>query len=186
MSTLSPHLATHAPRAFEGQAGTVLWTLFGLACVFYAALAFDYFISFANGRDGLWLRLFAALVSHDQAFGAGSVHVDQRLPYTQGLNFMLMHTTMGAVGMALGPFQFITALRRRWPALHRTSGKIYLSAVVLSMAAGLTYLGTTRLTAIYSGPPFGVALIGLDLMVLVSAGLAYVAIRQRDVPRHRA
>lgn len=162
-----------------------LWLLFGVACVFYAVLAFDYFISFSRGREGLWLELFAALVSENHAFGTGSVHADQAMPYAAGFNFMLMHTTMGAIAMAIGPFQFVDRLRRRWPQAHRSAGKVYLGTVVLSMIGGLAYLGTTPMDTVYSGAPFWVALMGLDLAVLLTAWFAYRAIRARDIARHR-
>jgi len=174
-----------APR-IEARLNTVLWVVFAATCVFYAGLAFDYFIAFGQGREGWWLGLFATLVGTEQALGAGSVHVDQAGPYAAGFNFMLMHTTTGALAMAIGPFQFVAAARRRFPRLHRNAGKVYLVSVLLSMIGGLAYLGATPLADIYSGAPFGIALAGLDIMVLLTAWLAYAAIRQRDIERHRA
>lgn len=172
--------------SLERRASIALWAVFSAACCLYAVAAFDYFISFAAGRDGLWLRFMARLVSHDYAYGAGSVHVDQERVYAEALRFLVMHTTMGAIALALGPFQFIAAIRRRVPALHRTMGRIYLTTVVLSMFAGIGYLSMTPLARIYSGAPFGIALWGLDFMVLFTAWRAYSAIRQRDVFRHQA
>jgi uncharacterized membrane protein len=163
-----------------------LWLVFAVACVFYALLAFDYFIAFAAGRDSWWLQIFSALVGRDHAMGPGSVHVQQHVVYTAGLNLLLMHTMTGAVALCIGPFQFLASFRRRYTALHRQCGKVYLASVVLSMVSGLGYLFTTPLTAVYSGAPFAIGLIGLDFMVLLTAGLAYRAIRQRDIERHRA
>ncbi|MGR8921340.1 MAG: DUF2306 domain-containing protein, partial [Gammaproteobacteria bacterium] len=186
-------MAVTAGKVGQGTVSTVeqaltrgLWSVFSLACAFYAVLAFDYFLSFSSGREGLWLSFFSALVGEEHALGAGSVHVDQAAAYRAGFDFMLMHTTMGAIGMALGPFQFMGGLRRRWPQAHRSAGKIYLVAVLLSMLGGLAYLATTPMQAVYSGAAFSVALIGLDLMVLLTGVLAYVAIRQRDVERHQS
>lgn len=186
MSSPSNALDAAAPAALEAVLNKVLWALFAAVCVFYAVLAFDYFIAFAGGREGLWLQLFAALVDTEYARGAGSVHIDQHGPYMAGLPFMLMHTTTGALAMALGPFQFMTRWRLRYPQLHRNAGKIYLTAVVMSMIGGLAYLFSTPLTGVFSGPPFGIALIGLDLMVLLTAWLAYDAIRRRAIDRHRS
>ncbi len=171
---------------FESVANALLKTLFALACVAYALLAFDYFISFADGREGLWLRLFAALVSREHALGSGSVHVDQAQAYGAGLQFMLMHTTMGALALALGPFQFSRRLRQRYRGLHRNAGRVYLATVGLSMIAGLGYLATTPPGDVFSGAAFAIALVGLDVLVLLTAGLALHAILRRDVPRHRA
>ena len=164
----------------------LLQGVFAVGCVCYAVMAFDYFFSFAAGRDGLWLRFFTAVVSSEHTRGAGSVHVEQSVAYRDGFRFMLMHTTMGAFAMAIGPFQFIAAIRRRYPAAHRTMGKIYLAGAVLSMFAGIGYLLTTPFAEVYSGAPFAISLLGLDLAVLLTAWLAYSAIRQRAVLRHQA
>jgi uncharacterized membrane protein YozB (DUF420 family) len=170
----------------ERNAGFALWLLFALSCALYALLAVDYFVAFASGREGLWTQLFASLVGRDHALGAGSVHLTQRAPYQAGLNLLLMHTITGAVALFLGPFQFVAAFRQRFPSVHRQAGKVYLISVGLSMVGGLGYLFTTPLTAVYSGAPFAIALIGLDFMVLITGGLAYIAIRRREIDRHRA
>lgn len=186
MSASTNSLRSAAKPGLEQPLHAVLWAVFAVTCVFYAVLAFDYFIAFGSDREGLWLRLFGALVGREQAFGRGSVHADQQMPYAAGFNFLLMHTTTGALAMALGPFQFMAAARRRYPRLHRDAGKVYLVCVVLSMIGGLAYLGTTPLDSVFSGAPFSIALAGLDVMVLFTAWLAYSAIRRRDIARHRA
>lgn len=184
-STPNRTLTAGAHAGIERSAINFLKAVFAVGCVFYAVLAFDYFISFAMGRDGLWLQLFAALVSREYAFGAGSVHVDQHKAYTEGLRFMLMHTTMGAVCMAIGPFQFISSFRKKYPALHRTMGKIYLVSVTFSMFAGLGYLAKTPFSEVFSGTPFAIGLVGLHVLVLFSAYKAYAAIRQRNISTHQ-
>ena len=164
----------------------LLQGLFAVGCIFYAVMAFDYFISFAADRQGLWTRVFTLLSSREHALGSGSVHVDQKHAYTEGYRFMLMHTTMGAFALAVGPFQFMGKIRRRYPAAHRLMGKIYLIGAVLSMFAGIAYLSSTAFQEVYSGTPFAIALYALDLAVLYTAWLAYSAIRRRDVMRHQA
>ena len=164
----------------------LLWTGFLLVCLFYAVLAADYFISFAAGREGLWLRLLAWSVGDEYALGAGSVHRAQHAAYSAGLPFMLMHTTLAAISMALGPFQFMNGLRQRRPALHRAMGKIYLLAELVSMSGGMMYLAITGLDGVYTGAPFALGLWGLNAMVLVSGWLAYRAIRRGEVAQHRA
>ena len=163
----------------------VLKAVFAFGCVFYAVMAFDYFISFASGREGLWLQLFAATVSGEYVYGEGSAHLEQHVAYSESFRFMLMHTTMGAVCMAIGPFQFVASFRNRFRALHRNMGKIYLLGVTLSMFAGLGYLAVTPFDMVYSGKPFAVGLIGLDLLVLFTAYKAYSAIRQRKIIKHQ-
>lgn len=185
MATTSRSLA-FAPAPLERAFVWLVQGVFAVGCVVYAVMAFDYFFSFAAGRDGLWLRFFTAVVSREHAHGAGSVHVEQAAAYREGFRFMLMHTTMGAFALAIGPFQFIAAIRRRYPAAHRTMGRIYLAGAVLSMFAGIGYLLITPPADVFSGAPFAIALIGLDLAVLFTAWLAYSAIRQRAILRHQA
>lgn len=185
MSTVVSSSA-HDSGPFEQLTIRLLQGVFALGCIFYAVMAFDYFISFGAGREGLWTRLFALLSSNEHALGVGSVHVDQQKAYSEGYRFMLMHTTMGAFAIALGPFQFISGIRKRFPAAHRMMGKIYLVGTVLSMIAGLCYLSSTAFQEVYSGTPFAIALYSLDIAVLYTAWLAYSAIRRRDVMRHQA
>jgi uncharacterized membrane protein len=116
----------------------------------------------------------------------GSVHRAQHAAYSAGLPFMLMHTTLAAISMALGPFQFMNGLRQRRPALHRAMGKIYLLAEGLSMSGGIIYLAITGLDGVYTGAPFALGLWGLNAMVLVTGWLAYRAIRRGEVAQHRA
>ncbi|MCB1749268.1 MAG: DUF2306 domain-containing protein [Gammaproteobacteria bacterium] len=184
MSTTANRVAL--PTGAEGIFVRALRLVFAVACVAYAVMAFDYFIGYTSGREGLWLRLFTALTSPEHGLGAGSVHVEQAAPYRAGLPFMLMHTMMGALCLAVGPFQFSAAVRRRYPYAHRAMGRVYLVSAVMSMIGGLLYLGTTSFAEVYAGKPFALALTGLDLMVLFSAWLAYAAIRRREVRRHQA
>ena len=170
----------------DGYLARLLWAGFIATCVVYAVFAFDYFLGFASGRDSLWLRFMAWAVSHDYAFGRGSVAVDQHAAYANGLRFMLMHTTMAAIAMALGPFQFLNGLRSRAPGLHRAAGRVYVIAMLLGTAGNLAYLSITSFDHVYTGPPFAVGLWGLDAMVLFTGALAVLAIRRRDIPRHRA
>ena len=185
MSTLAP-TSRQNTGLVEQVTIRILQGVFALGCIFYAVMAFDYFISFAAGQEGLWTRLFAYLSSNEHALGVGSVHVEQQKAYSEGYRFMLMHTTMGAFAIAIGPFQFINGIRKRFPAAHRMMGKIYLVGAVLSMIAGIAYLSSTAFQEVYSGTPFAIALYSLDIAVLYTAWLAYSAIRRRDVMRHQA
>ena len=174
------------PLRHDGPLARALWTGFMAICVVYAVFAFDYFLGFASGRESLWLRFMGWAVSQDYAFGRGSVAVDQHAAYANGLRFMLMHTTMAAIAMALGPFQFANGLRSRAPGLHRAAGRVYVLAMLLGTAGNLAYLSITSFDHVYTGSPFAVGLWGLDAMVLFTGTLAVLAIRRRDIARHRA
>ena len=58
--------------------------------------------------------------------------------------FLLIHIVGGIVALAIGPFQFIAPVRRRWPNLHRATGLTYVAACTVAAPAGLALaLGTT-------------------------------------------
>ncbi len=93
------------------------------------------------------------------------------------------HVLAGVAFGITGPVQFVRALRNRFGALHRFSGRIFvLSGAVLGLS-GLSLLAQvtsarTPLADIARG------LFGLAL--LVSLAMAMAAIRNRDFLRHRA
>jgi len=93
------------------------------------------------------------------------------------------HVLAGAAFGITGPVQFVRALRHRFGALHRVSGRIFvLSGAILGLS-GLSLLAQvtsqrTPMVDIARGL-FGVAL-------LIALTLAMAAIRDRDFLRHRA
>ena len=94
-----------------------------------------------------------------------------------------MHFATAAALMLLIPLQLITPLRRRYPAVHRWSGRVAVTAALLTGAGGLTFIlakGTI------GGLPMsiGFGLYG-TLMALASFNTFRFA-RARDWVRHRA
>jgi len=51
--------------------------------------------------------------------------------------WLTIHAALGAVALVLGFTQFVPALRRRAPKVHRWAGRIYLTACIVSGTAGL-------------------------------------------------
>lgn len=51
------------------------------------------------------------------------------------------HMMAGALITLAAPLQLIGAVRRRWPALHRWSGRVLVAAALLSALGGLAYIG---------------------------------------------
>ncbi|MGB0865070.1 MAG: DUF2306 domain-containing protein [Granulosicoccaceae bacterium] len=48
----------------------------------------------------------------------------------------LVHVVLASIALALGTLQFFTAVRRRWPAVHRWLGRLYAVGVLLGGVAG--------------------------------------------------
>ncbi|HVW16039.1 MAG TPA: DUF2306 domain-containing protein [Mucilaginibacter sp.] len=57
--------------------------------------------------------------------------------------WLLVHIVFGITALVLGPFQFITAIRKKYPRTHRTVGKIYLLSIVIAGVDSL-YISTDK------------------------------------------
>jgi uncharacterized membrane protein len=95
--------------------------------------------------------------------------------------WLLAHTVGGLLAILLGPLQFNRRLRMQRPQLHRFTGKVYLLAVATAATCAFVLAATSQISVLYEwGLIFGASLW------LATGGLAYAAIRRRDVTRHRA
>jgi hypothetical protein len=56
---------------------------------------------------------------------------------TPGNLALLLHLSLVAVVMIGGVLQLIPAVRRRWPAFHRWTGRVYLASVLIMSVGGL-------------------------------------------------
>src|SRR5262249_50642077 len=93
----------------------------------------------------------------------------------------LLHIVCGSGALLLGLAQLWTGLRRRWPAVHRWTGRAYLVCVGLGMIGGYYLAVTTTL-----GPAFGLGISGLATAWGATTGVAWYAIRKRAVDIHRS
>ena len=137
------------------------------------------------GRIGLWtmavLSVGTALVSYRYLFpgapGAAATILANRFTH---LGALTVHAGFAATALLLGPFQFIGAIRRRWPRVHRWIGTTYVACCLTAGAAGLVLsFGST------AGP---VATAGFGLLAvfwLVITANAWRLARNRDFVRHQ-
>ncbi|MCP1677272.1 hypothetical protein J2T57_004451 [Natronocella acetinitrilica] len=93
---------------------------------------------------------------------------------------LVLHIVGGTVALFMGPFQFWSGLRRRSLTVHRWTGRLYIGGVLLSSTAGF-FLAPAN----YLGLSFGAGLIALNFAWLLSIGMAYAAIRLREITVHR-
>mgnify|MGYP000855355575 FL=1 len=93
------------------------------------------------------------------------------------------HVLAGVAFGITGTVQFVRALRHRFGALHRVSGRIFVVSGAVLGLSGLALLAqvTSLRTPLADGARglFGLALLG-------ALALALAAIRDRDILRHRA
>jgi len=104
----------------------------------------------------------------------------QRLTYMAHLTPLMLHVGGAVVALSLGPWQFVRRLRSRWSSVHRLTGRVYVLAVLAAGVGGLLLAPTTH-TGRLAGLAFGLLALG----TLASTAMAYVAIRRRQIARHR-
>ena len=93
---------------------------------------------------------------------------------------LLAHITGGTLALLLGPFQFWPWLRHKHLNLHRWLGRVYLLCIVVSVISS-GYI----LTIPESSIGFRTGIGGLALAWIITASLAYIAIRKRQLEQHR-
>ena len=93
------------------------------------------------------------------------------------------HMLLGGLVTLAVPLQLIGPLRRRWPVLHRWSGRVITIAALVTAAGGLTYIG---LRGTIGGWPMdaGFTIYGALLFLAATQVLRFA--RARDFARHRA
>jgi uncharacterized membrane protein YozB (DUF420 family) len=98
---------------------------------------------------------------------------------------LVLHIVSASIYSILGAFQFSAGFRRRRPGWHRVAGRLL---VVLGLIVALAGLWLTVFTPRFEGSGelyFLFRLVFGSAMVL-SIVLGFLAIRRRDVARHRA
>lgn len=105
----------------------------------------------------------------------------QRAVYQAHTAALITHIVGAMVALLLGPFQFLGALRRRAPAVHRAIGRLYLAGVGVGGIGGLLMAGLA-----YGGPVARLGFAALALLWLFTTATAWRHILRRDVARHRA
>lgn len=93
------------------------------------------------------------------------------------------HVLAGVAFGVTGPLQFVRALRQRFGALHRASGRVFVLSGAIIGLSGLSLLA--QVTSVRTPlADIGRGIFGLAL--LIALAMAMQAIRGRDVIRHRA
>lgn len=92
------------------------------------------------------------------------------------------HMALGAAIMLLAPLQLVTAIRVRYPRLHRVSGRVVIGAALATALGGLSYIA---LRGTVGGPAMdaGFALYGAALMIVAVQTVRRA--RAGDVAHHR-
>jgi uncharacterized membrane protein len=93
----------------------------------------------------------------------------------------MLHIVSGGLFLLLAPFQFSARVRSRHLRFHRWSGRFLLAMAAVAAATGL-YFGVLMP---FGGSGEAILIVLVAALFLVSLTKAVIAIRQRDVARHR-
>jgi len=109
------------------------------------------------------------------------VQPDMRATFVAHPVGIYTHVFGSAVALALGPFQFSSMLRERWPVLHRLLGRLYLGVGVLVGGLAGLYMAFHAVGGLAARLGFAC----LAVAWLYSGSRAYLAVRARDFMAHR-
>lgn len=90
------------------------------------------------------------------------------------------HAFFGMIAIAVGPFQFLPIAGMQRGAWHRTLGKLYVGAAMMTGATGL-YMAAYA----HGGPVSEAGFAAMALTMLLTTGLAWKHAASRDFPAHR-
>ena len=110
-----------------------------------------------------------------------AVHPEMKRAFEAHPVGIYAHISAGAIALLLGPFQFLTRLRQRWPGLHRGIGRVYLGVGVLVGGSAGLYMSQYA----FGGPIARIGFALLAVLWLFSGWKALAAIRRGDIVRHR-
>jgi uncharacterized membrane protein len=91
------------------------------------------------------------------------------------------HAFASIVALVLGPFQFSSGIRQRYPAAHRWCGRVYLGVGVL--VGGLAGLYMSQYA--FGGPVARIGFAALAAFWLFTGVRAYLSIRRGAINEHR-
>ena len=124
--------------------------------------------------------LTATLESLSQADSGGLAEAYAGRPWFVLVAFYA-HIVAGGIALVVGPFQFWRGLRTRHPRVHRSMGRVYLTAVGIAAIAGLA-LAPISQAGIAGLFGFGT----LAVLWFVTGWRAYRSIRRGEVASHQA
>lgn len=122
-------------------------------------------------------------------FAAATQQVAPQL-YANHRTLLLVHIAAGIVALVVGPLQFVTAVRRREPRLHRRVGYAYLTAIAVGGVTGLplSFLMGSSFPSEISAP-FRPTMVSFGLLAVAWLGVSGVALHRAVARRweaHRA
>lgn len=170
------------------RAAVALWLGIGVLCTIGIGSAVQRGIALAGDHVAFERQTVEdiAALYRLEAGSAKRAHLEREIPASsanlvENPRATFAHLIPGALLLLLAPLQFSRLLRTRHPAVHRWSGRLLLAMVAVAGASGI-YLGLAKP---YGGAVESVAATLFGAFFLFAAVRGFMAIRSRDVRRHR-
>lgn len=93
--------------------------------------------------------------------------------------FLVLHVASAMLALVVGPLQFVRAVRTRWPAAHRLTGRLFMLGCAIGAPTGVVLaIGTT------AGPAVQVGFAIPGLLCLAFTALGWRAAVERRFDDH--
>lgn len=105
------------------------------------------------------------------------------MPYVIHPVIAALHLVSGTIFLMLGPLQFISGIRTRWPVVHRWVGRLFVvSGLITAVSAIILNLVFPPVGGVFKS----MAVYVFSVALFVSLLIALRAILRREIMRHRA
>jgi uncharacterized membrane protein len=97
------------------------------------------------------------------------------------VTWLFPHVVCGLLAVIIGPLQFWSRIRRDYLQFHRIAGRIYVVTVLIGAIAGLGMASSVG----KDSAAYALGLSGLAIAWLTTTGMAFVAIRRKNIAQHK-
>ncbi|WP_310379813.1 DUF2306 domain-containing protein [Flavobacterium sp.] len=95
---------------------------------------------------------------------------------------LIGHISCGLLALVLGPFQFWKAFRNKYLTVHRWSGRIYLTAILIGTLSSTSLAWTSSIQVNFA---WAFGLQGLAFAWITTASMAYISVRRKHIQQHK-
>lgn len=168
MNSYTVNINASSKLAFNIAKALLIFTVWGSAMIFGLYILAFYALSFFNGQLTQWNKILPGL--YDPGDTSATIGI--------GIHFMA-----GGLILILGCFQMLDILRRRYPQVHRWSGRLYVFASIFAAIGGLSFIfikGTVGGWVM----DIGFGLYGILMFVAAVETIRYA--RLKEFEKHRS
>lgn len=97
------------------------------------------------------------------------------------VSWLLPHVAGGLLAILIGPLQFWPRIRRDYLQFHRISGRVYVVTVTIGSIAAFGLASTVGADS----AAYALGLAGLGFAWITTTGMAFVAIRRKNLAQHK-